>query len=394
MTSNMKKSEPTREEFIAGVQKKMASYWLNSSPLFLIHQEDERLEFLPLDEEVLKKTWIFLFFDPTTFSGESALSYAQELDRRYRSHSVRVGMIYHSSYLWSRVKRHIYKWAESHRSDLPIVFDHDDLLKSFFKFSGEPLVMVMTQGKIVLERSGPEGYSQVESFLQGFLRKSDPGLALLPVLSSIEGLAHDVMRLELGFLHSWGEKVEFEGVSFQEVDSHTRLSVSDGEEYSQHNESRGIDSQLSLSPRVHLHGNWGQDWERIWTADSNATLQWDLSSERIALVAQPLAGEPRDTCRIEVELNEQRPSSDHLGSDLKYSDEGQAVLDVSFAGLFHLLRHLPQGGCRVILRFPQASQFPIALYGLRSGSTSFRRGEKSSDLLSELKKGINNQHIF
>ena len=360
MTSKTKNSDLTREEEIALVQKSLTPYWFNSPPLFFIHREEDRLVILPLIEEVVQKKWVFLFFDPTTFAGESVLIYAKELDRRYYVHGVRVGIVYYSPYFFLKVKRHIHEWMSQLSTSLPLVFDFDDELKEIFQLNAQPLAVLFDQGKKVAQTLAGSWLPEIESHVQHLLRQNDPGLALFPVLSPIQGVSVDVKRVELGFATPAGEAAQYLGVSFQELDSTTRFSVHLPEVQT---------GSVSVQKReqVRLQGQWGQDWERIWTSDPQAVLEFDSLSECIAVLAQPLAGEPGDVCWVEVELNGHRVSSEYFGKDLGLSETGDAFLKVSSARLFHILRDLPAERFTVTLKFPQANQFPIALYGIRFG---------------------------
>lgn len=344
----------TREEVIALAQKNVAPYWLNSLPLFMADQADSGLGIFPLDEQVIKKTWVLLFVDLSTFGGESILAYAAELDRRYRAYQVGVLIIIHAPYLFSKVKRHIHHWGRTHAVSMPCAFDFDDSLRAAFGVRSESQALIFDQGKRVFESSEGLELPVLEKFLQNFLRQKDPGLALFPVLQPFAGVPVDSKRFEFGFTQSFGENAQFRGVEFKELDPMTRVGM----------------PQESTSPvpgEFLLVGKWHQDWERIWTADPLARIEFESPAPWVSLVAQPLAGEPKDKCFIEVELSSDRVYSDVIGSHLHLSETGEAVLEFSHPGLFQLLKKLPSKDRCINLSFPLADQAPVALYGIRFG---------------------------
>jgi hypothetical protein len=212
--------------------------------------------------------------------------------------------------------------------------DREALLHQAFQVQESPKLVLLSQNRQVIDRSGPTWFQGTEVEIQKFLREADPGLPLFEPMTVPE---HPVSNVAL---------VNF-GNPANETD-------------------------------IVFHGNWARESDRVIAQDSHATLSFKSGGKRVGIIAQSLAerGEseviveapreyPRDPAILDEDLNIDFQILSNPLAD--FSQKRKATAKISTARLYYFFRALPESHRELTLRFPGAEKAPVALYGLRIG---------------------------
>lgn len=352
-----KEKELTLEEAVNLATKELAPYWFDCRPQVAGVKVDGKTSVFPLDPEFSKNTWLLFFIDFTDFSGTSAVTYAKEWYKRYHVHQLKILLILPKSYSFLDNREPIQKIIESYQLNFPVAVDIDGTLRAAFEAKVLPKVSLLEQSKTWFSFSGPDWVRNTEANIQSFLRSKDPGLPLLPFFQPTQGILMDVLRLEFGSQSKLGQEVEFSSPGTLQQEGDIKVGTFFGVR------------PKTLEPGIlAIAGRWTQDFEKMTTSDSSAVIGFRSPGASVLLIAQSLSRTP-DLSIISVEV-ENLPAYDAIcGDDLEKDEAGQSVLIVSKPEVYQLLVRLPDDLREVTLRFPNADKAPVAIYGLRFGSS-------------------------
>ena len=352
-----KEKDLSPEEAVALAKKELAPFWFGSGPRIVGLKQEKGSVVLPLDPEFIKKTWLLFFIDLTDFLGDFILSYAKEWHLRYQVHGVEILMIFLPSYGYFKDVKHLQERVEGLHLDFISMVDCEEAIVQAFQAEAPPKVILLDKGNRIFEHGGQEWLDQAELKLQSFLRQKDPGLPLLPVFQ-LQQRVQDVGRLEFGFKPKRGTLTAFAPPGFAGVDAATGLKAG----------SFQAPRSGEIKPgEVFLKGNWSQDAEKLFTADSQAWMAFRGTGSRVSLVMQSLAQTLAEIPVIVVEVGGDPAHEVLAGKDLISDDLGRSIVKVTQARLHHILVNLPAQGQEITLRFVNAATAPIGIHGIRLG---------------------------
>lgn len=352
-----KEPELTLEQAVELATKELASFWHGSKPLLAGVRNGNAVQAFPLDLTFNERTWMLFFVDPTRSSGEVGLFYAREWHRRFAEHKIGVIIIFRPAFGFLRETRAIEQLMRREHFDYPLVVDAEGMLSAAFGVHELPKFVLFSKGKAILDRSGPEWTKGAESAIQTFLRASDPGLSLHPVIDLDDPnrpewkrfKAREAGQMDFGA----GRGIKYPAPGFGGPAGGFRAGAFKGER------------PAKLEPgQLFIRGKWLQDGDRIATADPDAQIGFRSPSSNIILVAQSLSktGEPG---KIIVEINDTPAYDACAGGDMVFDDEGHSVVRVEHGKQYEVLRGVPEKDREVTLSFPFADRASVALYGLR-----------------------------
>jgi hypothetical protein len=344
-----KEKELTPEEAVALAKKELRPFWHGSAPLLAGVAHGGRVTAHPLDPEFLKRPWLIVFIDPTDFSGESVFLHIREFVKRYQQHDLGFLIVLSPTFQFLRDANSVEHLLRKHQITVPVAVDADLMLSRAFGAASLPRVILLSEGRFAIERSGSEWVKDLELDIQKFLRVKDPGLPLLPVFRSAEKLNSDAGRADFGR----GRGVDFGSPGFGPPAGAFATA-----------KFAGARPPILPSGRYHLSGTWIQDADRIATSDPAAVLTFHCPSEGLALVAQTLA-RTREPAKIVVEAGGVPVMDVFGGMDLGFDDEGQSVVRVDDPRIYEALIHLPAKSREITLRFPTADRVATAIFGVR-----------------------------
>ncbi len=323
MSWGNKSKELTAEEAIAIAREELAPYWFGSDPLLIGLEQGGGYQAFPLNRDFVKKLWLILIVDPTTFLGESILDLIREWEKRYRVLSLNVLVIYSVRYQFQKNPRAAQRWIEGEATTCVRCVDVNSRLVSAFHATDLPKVLLFREGVRLFEYIGKNWIFETDFQIHKALRMADPGLPLPPVLQGLDHLTLDTQMVDL---------------------NSTTLGF----------------------PGLSLLGNWSHDEEKIWTNDEDARLNFRSFGSEVALLARPKE-ESDSTPTLVVELNGLPPYDAVRGSSLRVSESSDLVASLNGLNLFSILTELPTHERNVTVRFKNIKECPIEIYGLRFG---------------------------
>ncbi len=360
MSWKKKEKELTPEEAIQFAKTELAPFWLGSPPLIAGVRNNQQASVVPLDPKFLKKNWLILFVDSTSFSGETAVFYIKEWFRRYHTNHLYTLIVYVSTYRYFQSPEYLHRQKEWQNLGFPVVIDVDGTLAAAFSASDMPKIILLSQNKMRLSHSGKDWLKETELKIQRFLREPDPGLPLLPLFEVLKGkaiLSKDSYRMELGYGPKIGKSVKYFPSAFQ--------AQSDSEIRSGHFTTQ--QPEKLPDDQIYLYGKWSQDSEKVFTSDPHAVIGFRSSASRVSFVAQSLdKGSDLAVAFVEVDA---APAYDAIaGFHLILDEAGRSLVKLGSAHLYHILSSASDKNTKeIILRFPQANIVPVGIYGFRFG---------------------------
>lgn len=353
-----KEKELTAEEAVALAKKELTPFWYGTTPLFAGVKNENQFAILPLDPEFAKKSWLIFFVDPTDYTGESAVIYAKEWGRRYGQQHLDILFVFAQTYRFLASREPIRQIIEKQTLEFPIVVDTDETISISLGATTLPKILLLKNGSRYFEYCGTEWMLSAEFDIQNFLRGADPGLPLLPALSSLPGVVRDVLRMEFGAAPKIGNEISYPFPGFVQNEKGEREG-----------HFLGTRPKAMEPGDLFIGGVWKQDDEKIITHDPRASLGFCSPSEKFSFVAEPLHS-TKDFIKIpmiSIEVNGLPPYEAILGEDMSTDESGVFVIKVENQRIYHVLIEMPEGDREITLRMINADKNPVCIYGLRFG---------------------------
>jgi len=357
MVWKLKERELTLDEALEQARAALSPFWTNSRPLLAVIKFGEAGTFSlhPIDSEFLKKRWVLGFADPVTSEGESLVRLISELEKRYSVLNLGFILILKPALRSLASVEGVERFAKSLSISFPYVFDAEELL---FKVFGNPgrksMLLIMDQGKITYRTPENDPFTSIEAQVQLFLRETDPGLPLLPLISDFGFLGKKLFEVALGGTPPAGV---YDPLDFSRAGEFMRKGVQTIWE-------GAFKPNGTLNSRLDLVGNWIRDEERIATNDPNAELIYRIRTPAFSLFAQSLA-KSFEPSAIEVLIDDLNVVDDYAGADLRYDDEQTSFAQFGVLRNYRLVKGLGDTGRVLRLKFPTADKRPVAIYSIR-----------------------------
>ncbi|MFL5813605.1 MAG: hypothetical protein ACJ763_08510 [Bdellovibrionia bacterium] len=325
----------TPEEAISRAKQELAPYWFGCpEPLMSAVRSEKGVQAYPLDSRMTDRAWLIFFADPFLLSARDTLLYAQSWANRYEPQKLNVMVVLKLPFAFATESLWGHKFSQQLEGPVVTVMDREALLHQAFQVQELPKLVLLSQNRQVIDRSGPAWFQGTEVEIQKFLRESDPGLPLFEPMNVPEHPVKNVANVDFG------------------------------------NPANETD--------IVFHGNWTRENDRVIPQDSQATLSFKCGGRRLGIIAQSL-GE-RGESEIVVEAPREYPrDAGILDEDLSIdfqilsnplaeaSQKRKATAKIGSARLYYFFRALPETHREITLRFPGAERAPVALYGLRIG---------------------------
>jgi hypothetical protein len=324
MSWSRKQKTPTKEVLIEQAKKALEKFWFGSEALLTGIKAGEKWIPFPLSQKFTSGTWILLLEDPTEFASENVLKHLHEWHRRYASFEIGFIHLYCPPYPTMQLPEVVEQLVK--RNQLPFIsaLDFEQSLAKAFSATHLPMILGFHQGKLLFQNSGGTELWRIETRLQEFLRQSDPGLPLLPVLKSTTSQKKNCERIEFA------------------------------------------DSTSDSMKEVQIAGTWTRLADRIVTTDPHATISFNHNATHFSLVARS-ANPKSNPAEVAVEINGNLPFETMLGKDLALREDGLATLEIRENRLYEALVKMPTQTKQFKLHFPRAAKYPVELFGLRFG---------------------------
>lgn len=341
------------EENIEAAKRERSPFWFGSEPLLIGIESEGKPSIYPISPKLTSRDQVLLFIDPTSFSSERAPDYLREWRHRYHKHQLDTILFICPPYKTFQKPERIQDLVKKYSNSFILALDSENLIAQSFSVTQFPKAILLSKGKILFEMNSEENLPLFEIKIQNYLRKTDPGLPLLPKFQISTRRKEETRRIEL---------------------SDSKLYPSPG--FAPHSGDIEVGrfpntTHAESSSRMMISGNWVKQGERLITSDPNATLSLSIKSiESFFSVIAHSASLEGKTAEISIEVNDLPPTEEVLAKDLQPLDDGRVIAFIREARIYHLLSHLPLENQKVTLRFPSANDCPIELFGLRLGRES------------------------
>lgn len=338
----------TPAEALDKTKKQLLPFWVGSEPLLAGVRQANGVRAFPLDSRMIDRPWMLIFIDPFAISSRDLLKYVEQWVARYDQQKFSVLQILQLPYSFARDNEWVHREVSFQHQNSAAVLDNQGLLGEAFSVSVRPRMIVMSAGKVHIDKSGKDWCDGSEALLQLLFRSTDPGLALFPVLQAPSKLYTDLPG------------VDFVGLT------ENQTSV-----------------KIPGATQVELSGNWIRTPDRIITFDPKAELCFDSPGQAVGIVAhgvqKDMAGSylNYDDSEIQVNLTRDMPTDHPIqAEDLKVDSGGGALLvdsgikrrgscQVKLPKVYYLFNALPTTHRKVTLKFPSSDKTGVGIYGLR-----------------------------
>jgi len=319
-----KEQQVSKRQALEAALEEFGPNWFNSKPLFAaVQPPGSGAVAVPLTDDFVKRCWNVIFIDPCSASSMRQLECAKEFKARYEHYGMTTVLVLKPSFEIFKTKPVVEIFLKLQKIDMPVVIDKDLALSAAFGSLKSNRVVVLSQGKAVLETSEPNWPHAVEEQIQKTLREDDPGLAT-PLFFDPK----EAVRDDLG-------KIEFNEAALK-------------------------------SGAVKLQGEWIKEANRVTTRDSKASLSFRGRSTEVNLIAQSTA-ELYLSTEIVITIDGHAPNEKWLGVDSGRNELYPGYVRVTAPGSYRMLEKMPLDDREISLRFPQASRQGAAVYGVRFG---------------------------
>lgn len=337
MTSKWTKKEKplTLEEALLLAKKEYAPFWIGSPPLLVGIQNGGKCTAHPIEPELMKKVWLGLFVDPTYPEGTTALQFILQLSDRYSFLGLLTLVFINFKYKSFQTKKMLEGiFSQFISPQIIYSIDLNGYIAKAFEMLPSPGLLVMSHGHIALSRGQKNWYQKTDLELQKFFRKSDPGLALLPVLENPKLLFKNSGELEFG-------------------------------------------KNFTSSQPFEISGSWTPSGESTTTQDAHAVLKFTTQSTHVMLIGGIWAGDLSSYklldllnrgSEIQIELDGRPIHEAAKGEDVKSNSDGQTIIMISQTRTYQVLKDLPADKTHsVTISFADSKFAPVELYGIRFG---------------------------
>ena len=341
MSWKKKEKELTEEEAIEQAKEQLRPYWYNSSPLVAPIQSEEGVGLYPLSPSFSSDPRLLLFFDPTTYTGVRVTEVCAELYTRYAQYGVSFLMVLEPKFDFMLSREWLEHYANSLKTKAEICIDFKSGLEKAFEIKSKPSFIFLSRDGVLLHHESLENLDLVESTIQQYLRTSDPGLPLRPLVQSSAFFANDRSFVD------FGSKFDFEIKTRPFSREAPDLRVEEG---------------------ILFEGEWIQDPDYVYTRDPEAKIHFRSDYPNIAILARPFS-RTADKARVFVEINGSPAFGALVTKSVHTDDQGQVYFELDFASLKRILKDLPETERMITLRFASSLRVPGAVYGIRFSSS-------------------------
>jgi hypothetical protein len=319
----MKRKEKvlTLDEIKEKMIQASSTSWIHSAPLFGLLPSPEGSKVLPLSPKTEGKIQILFLLDIADYHFDLVLDVIDRLNHDYRGLPWQPIIALEQKYLFLRNPRFFDRFRHAKNfGTIPIYFDPQGEWFERFGAKGGSRIVILHHYQEVLNLPLLPSFSpqieKMEQQLHEVFRLEDPGLPLLETKSN-----------EL---------------------------------------KKPIDLRSLPAQDLLLVGNWMQANDSVVTEDSGAGLSFNFEGSHLRIVAitHPNA---RETARLTVSFNDEPLPSAHYGANTRLGDKGTAVSEINrTSGLYELVSSSLKLKGKITLRFMNAVENPIILYGFRT----------------------------
>jgi hypothetical protein len=310
----------TLEEIKEKMLTQGAENWPHSEPHFGLLPTPEGIQLLPLS--YLAETGLLVLFlvDLVDFSFSQVLEAVEHLRSSLSNLPWEVVIVAEEKYSFSRNPHFLDRYRITRSfSSIPFLYDQNGDYFARFRASSGHRMVVLHKGNEVLNLpmtpDFPGNLAKVEQQLHDALRIDDPGLPL-----------PDIALAKF---------------------------------------TRPMDRRLIPAEELILQGHWIQTTHAVASEDSQAAVSFPIQGYQVRLIATT-HGNSRETTRMSITFNDEPLQSAHFGAATRQAEKGTAIAEVSKgAGIFEIIHSNVELKGTVKIRFLNAVENPIILYGVR-----------------------------
>ena len=337
-------------------QRELQNFWYNSAPLVVVlPDETQESTLYALDDDFSRQVWLLAYVDPTSLQAGCILQYLSEWHGRYHAYQIHTLLILVSPYgILGRARVGVQQFLQRYAIHYPCVVDADGSLQRVWGAFTQVQIQLRCGAHTYFQYHPHEGLARTEVALQNVLRQSDPGLPLLtPFVAPAHrarGAAHYLFARE-------SQKLIEAAV---QATREERLIFA---------------HQAPTDPSIQFSGSWLWSASGVSTNDPSALVSFASPGTALGLIAQlaPLAppeGGGRGSSLqarnwMQIDFVQEDALTPAIGEDVQGDDLGQLRVELTDAFVYRLIDQKDGPLPKIVLRFPQAAQRPVTLYGLQ-----------------------------
>ncbi|NDG84567.1 MAG: hypothetical protein EBX52_05950 [Proteobacteria bacterium] len=295
--------------------------WLHSAPLFGMLHAPDGSRLIPLSNQTEGKIQILFLLDAADYHFDQALDTIERLRHDYRGLPWQPLIALEQKYLFLRNIRFFDRFRHSKSfATVPVFLDaQGEWFERYQAKNGSKVVLLHQTNEVLNLPLLPDFGSQIQAMekqLHEVLRLEDPGLPLLETT---------VTELK-----------------------------------------KPLDRRTIPARELVLSGNWIQANDSVVSEDSTAGFSFNFEGSHLRIVAitHPNA---RETARFTIQFNDEPLPSAHYGVNTRLGDKGSALSEINrTTGLYELISSNLLLKGKVTIRFMNAVENPVILYGLRT----------------------------
>ncbi len=346
MSWKKKDKELTPEEAVKQAIEETSQYWIRSAPLFVAANGSDGYSLHALNKEFETNQWILILVDPTEISFQAVKAFAEEWNYRYRAFHIGICLIFVSRIAELSNRDKLEDFLDSNKMRFPAVIDHDLAISKALGATQYPMAYLI-HGKDTLYEGTMDHWSpHIEEKLQIALRRSDPGLALLPhyIPSTLLPGTRSLKRLAMDARSKSTHIINLNESWVKDGNPFTNFDIQGG--------------------KIGLYGKWDFHPTHISPVDESARLYFLSKGSHFCILAQSLS-KMIEPAKIQIEIND-RPTVDVFAdTDIKFDEEGSSTVPIKELRLYHAIKDLDPRSRQTTMFFPNAKRIRSALFEIQ-----------------------------
>ncbi len=317
-----KEQPPSPEEIKQKIIAAQVPFWRNSEPHCALTLVGDAIKPIPLSTTAEQSLIILFLLDLGDYTTDRICEVLTDWRQKYRDLPWSPVLIFEQKYLFLNSPKFLERFkTNAAYNTSPIVLDAQGEWFQHFQTNGEPYVVFLNQGNVVLkEKLWPDLNKRIDFLdeqLQELLRINDPGLPLEEIIPR---------------------------APFEKMDR--KVIKADG---------------------VIQGGVWTQANQSLLSDNSQAALSFEFEGKYLRLISltHPQA---REDCKVLVTLNDQPIPVPSHGAHLHKADKGQSQMEINRAtGIYELISSESVMKGKIKMTFTNAVENPVIFYELRVG---------------------------
>ncbi len=298
-------------------------FWFNSDPLTIRAMQGQVI--------------LLCFWDYTSESSLTTMSFVEEWDRRYKEMGLVVIGIHSPEFSFARNPKFVEGSLQRHGFHFPITTDNTSMMRDAYRVQELPTLFLLERdGSIYLTHSGDGGYERTERAVQSLLREAGfhGELPMLIGFSRVDEVLRSSFErttpaIRTGYLHG---------------------SLGNVEGYSPELPADYNDAHVYIEGKFYAQGNWFAKSEAIEfegdAHDGYIALRYAGNNVNVVVSAK------KEGAIVVVLQNDKALTVEEYGDDITADEHGNTFVIVNEPKLFHIIKNRDFGE-RIIKLIPK-----------------------------------------